>query len=67
MSPRTGRPKVEDPNIIRTSINLNRATEKRLEAYCEKYGIRKAMAIRLGLLKLLDDDEMKNGENPSTY
>lgn len=57
MSPRTGRPKLEDPNNVRTSVNLNRATMQRLEEYCRKHGITKGEAIRKGIHLLLAEDE----------
>lgn len=53
MSPRTGRPKVENPNNIRTGVRLDAETMKQLEAYCEKHGITKGEAIRKGIHLLL--------------
>lgn len=53
MSPRTGRPKLEDPNTKRTSVCLNKETMQKLEAYCKKHGITKGEAIRKGIHLLL--------------
>ena len=54
MSPRTGRPKLEDPKVNRTSVSLDRETLTRLEAYCEENNVSKGEAIRRGILLLLD-------------
>lgn len=53
MSPRTGRPKAENPKDIRYSIRLDAETESRLQEYCEKHGITKGEAIRQGIHLLL--------------
>ena len=55
MSPRTGRPKLDDPKVHRTSVNLDRETLDKLEAYCEKHGIHKSEAIRQGILLLVNE------------
>ena len=53
MSPRTGRPKAENPKEVRFSIRLDVETEKRLEAYCLEKGTTRAEAIRQGIHLLL--------------
>lgn len=53
MSPRTGRPKVDEPKDIRFSIRIDNDTNKRLDNYCEKNRITKAEAIRQGIHLLL--------------
>lgn len=53
MSPRTGRPKSDNPKNIRYSICLDSDTEKRLEDYCLQNGITKGAAIRKAILLLL--------------
>lgn len=53
MSPRTGRPKAEQPKDIRYSVRLDNETEKRLNEYCKKHGISKGEAIRQGIHLLL--------------
>ena len=53
LSPRTGRPKAENPKDIRYSIRLDAKTEERLAAYCEEHGITKGEAIRKGIDLLL--------------
>ena len=49
MSPRTGRPKAENPKDIKYSIRLDAETEAKLNTYCIKYGISKGEAIRQGI------------------
>ena len=53
MSPRTGRPRLEDPKVNRMSVNLDRETLEKLKAYCEANGITKGEAIRRGIHLLL--------------
>lgn len=57
MSPRTGRPKVDEPKDIRFSIRIDNDTDKRLDNYCERNGITKAEAIRQGIHLLLSQKE----------
>ena len=53
MSPRTGRPKVENPKTVRYSVCLDAETEKKLQAYSEKNKITKGEAIRKAIILLL--------------
>lgn len=53
MSPKTGRPKAENPKDIRYSIRLDAETEKQLTEYCKKNNITKGEAIRQGIHLLL--------------
>lgn len=57
MSPKTGRPKLDNPINIRTSVRLDAETDKKLEAYCTKNGITKGEAIRKGVRQLLDKEK----------
>lgn len=59
MSPRTGRPKVDNPINIRTSVRLDKETDDRLNDYCLKKGITKGEAIRKGVHILLDGEKEK--------
>lgn len=54
MSPRTGRPKVDNPINIRTSVRLDKETDDKLNKYCSEHGITKGEAIRKGVHLLLD-------------
>jgi len=53
MSPRTGRPRVDNPINKRFSVCLDEQTLKSLEAYCREHGITKGEAIRKGVHLLL--------------
>ena len=53
MSPKTGRPKKDNPINIRHSIRLDAETDKKLEEYCKKHNISKGEAIRQGVHLLL--------------
>lgn len=53
MSPRTGRPKVENPKGINLTIRLDPETEKILRQYCKDKGITRGEAIRQGIHLLL--------------
>lgn len=57
MSPRTGRPKIENPKSIKYSIRLDDETEQKLKDYCEKHGITKGEAIRRGIHLLLAEEK----------
>lgn len=53
MSPRTGRPKSDNPKTIRYSICLDPKTERKLVEYCDHHKITKGEAIRKGIDLLL--------------
>lgn len=53
MSPRTGRPKLDNPINIRTSVRLDKKTDDKLIEYCKKNNISKGEAIRKGVHLLL--------------
>lgn len=53
MSPRLGRPKVDEPKGIRFSIRIDEDTNSKLDVYCKQNGITKAEAIRKGIYLLL--------------
>lgn len=55
MSPKTGRPKVDNPKDIRYSIRLDLKTEEKLQEYCIKHNITKGEAIRKGIYLLLSE------------
>ena len=55
MSPRTGRPKSENPKNERITIRLDNDTLKKLNAYCLKENIDKAEAVRRGINKLMSE------------
>ena len=53
MSPRTGRPKAENPKKNDVKVRLDDDTSNRLDNYCDKHGITRAEAIRQGIHLLL--------------
>ena len=53
MSPRTGRPKAENPKSNDLKVRLDDETTKRLDEYCETHSITRAEAIRRGIHLLL--------------
>ena len=53
MSPRTGRPKADNPKSNDIKVRVNSDTMQRLDAYCEKHGLKRAEAIRRGIDLLL--------------
>lgn len=57
MSPRTGRPKVENPLSIDIKVRLDNETNQKLIDYCEAHDITRAEAIRQGVHLLLEQPE----------
>lgn len=57
MSPRSGRPKLENPINIRTSVRLDAETDKKLDEYCKTHDITKGEAIRMGVHLLLAENK----------
>ncbi len=53
MSPRTGRPKVDNPKSNDVKVRLDDKTTKCLNEYCIKHSITRAEAIRRGIHLLL--------------
>lgn len=54
MSPRTGRPKLDNPKSVKYSIRLDVPTELKLRQFCQKYGLTKGEAIRIAIMRLLE-------------
>ena len=57
MSPRTGRPKVDNPINIRTSVRLDKETDDRLNEYCKRHNMTKGEAVRKGVHLLLNSEK----------
>ena len=55
MSPRTGRPKSENPKETRIGVRTDEETLKKLEYCCRKTGMRKSDVIRLGIEKVFQE------------
>lgn len=57
MSPRTGRPKSDNPKSCDLKVRFDQHTNYRLMEYCERHGISRTEAVRQGINLLLDQDE----------
>lgn len=55
MSPRTGRPKVENSKTERMSICLDGTTKEKLNQYCEDEKVSRSEAIRRGIHLLVKE------------
>ena len=53
MSPRTGRPKAENPKNVDLKIRFDQTTNEKLLEYCSKHGVTRTEAIRQGIDLLL--------------
>ena len=62
MSPRTGRPKAENPKSNDLKVRIDQATMQRLDAYCKEHGITRAEAIRQGIHLLLSTEKEQPGQ-----
>lgn len=52
MSPRTGRPPIDNPKSERITVRLDKESSDILNKYCEQESVEKAEAIRRGIKKL---------------
>ena len=57
LSPRTGRPKAENPKANDVKVRLDDATKAKLDRYCEERGITRAEAIRRGIHLLMGEPQ----------
>ena len=55
MSPRTGRPPIENPKSERVTVRLGNDESEILKKYCEQEKLERAEAIRRGIRKLEPD------------
>lgn len=53
MSPKTGRPKSENPKDIDVKVRFDKELHEKLLKYCAEHNITRAEAIRQGVHKLL--------------
>lgn len=49
MSPRTGRPKAENPKTIEVKARIDAETDRRISEYCEKHGVTRTEVVRMGI------------------
>lgn len=59
MSPRTGRPKSENPKNIQLKIRADEQLMQDLDFCCEKLNKNRSDIIRLGIQKVKDEAERK--------
>lgn len=52
MSPRTGRPPIENPKSERITVRLGKEESEILNQYCEENEVERAEAIRRGIREL---------------
>ena len=52
MSPRTGRPPIENPMSERITVRLDKESSQILQEYCKDNHVERAEAIRRGIKKL---------------
>ncbi|OJU18552.1 MAG: CopG family transcriptional regulator [Clostridiales bacterium 43-6] len=57
MSPRTGRPKAENPKNMSIKIRFDEETNQSLIEYCEKHNVSRTEAVRQGLQLLLSENK----------
>ena len=57
MSPRTGRPKADNPKNISIKIRFDEEMNNTLNAYCAKHNVSRTEAIRQGLKMLLSKEK----------
>lgn len=53
MSPRTGRPKIDNPKSIDVKVRIDEETKNTLDRYCDENNLTRAEAIRFAIKKLL--------------
>lgn len=57
MSPRTGRPKAENPKNVDIKVRFDQQTNESLLKYCEKHNVTRTEAIRRGIHLLLENEK----------
>lgn len=55
MSPRTGRPKADNPKTIEVKARIDEKTNQKLNDYCVKNNITRTDVVRKGIEKVLDE------------
>lgn len=53
MSPRTGRPKSDNPKCVDVKVRIDEELNKDLLVYCEEHNLTRAAAIRKGIEEIL--------------
>jgi hypothetical protein len=55
VSPRTGRPKIDNPKSISLKIRIDVNTNLKLLQYCKDNKLTKTEAVRKGIMLILDE------------
>ncbi len=55
LSPRTGRPKSDNPKEIEIKARIDAETDKRIQEYCEAHGKTRTEVVREGIELVLAD------------
>lgn len=59
MSPRTGRPKVENPKV-HIGVRIDAELERKLNAFCNENGMTRTEAVEKGIHLLLAKEKEQN-------
>lgn len=54
MSPRTGRPRVDNPKTIEVKARIDKKTNDRLLKYCAENNVSRTDVVREGIKKVID-------------
>ena len=57
MSPKTGRPKADTPNSKNLTVRINEDLALRLEKYCDRHNLTKGEVVRIGIKRVLTENE----------
>ncbi len=60
MSPRTGRPKAENPLTVEVKARIDIETNKRLNEYCERNNTTRTEVVRKGIEQVIGKKENDN-------
>lgn len=60
MSPRTGRPKADNPKDVDVKVRFDKETHEKLMSYCTTHGITRTEAIRRGVHLLLAKEKQES-------
>lgn len=59
MSPRTGRPKINNPKSIEVKARIDEELNDCLEKYCKENSITRTEVVRQGIIKVLESEAKK--------
>jgi hypothetical protein len=55
MSPRTGRPKTDNPKTVEVKARIDKRTNERLVDYCDRNNVSRTDVVRKGIEIVLDN------------